>query len=341
MLSSKRQFVIPDLFACCPLQDATNPFYLEAAAESRAWINSYDIFTDRKRAFFVQGANELLCSHVYAYAGYEQFRTTCDFVNLLFVLDEVSDDQNGKDARATGRIFVQAMQDTSWDDGSVLAKITKEFRIRFLRLAGPKNAQRFSDLCEQYTQCVAREAELRERGEVLDLESFIPLRRNNSAVLLCFALAEYILGIDLDDGVYEDSAFRDAYWAACDFVCWANDVYSYDMEQAKGHTGNNIVTVLMNEKNLTLQQASDYIGVYCSDLVERYLTAKTRLSPSLGLGPTRFIEALAYWMIGNLEWSFETVRYFGAKHAEIKMTRAVCLRPREIPDNMDFESDGE
>jgi hypothetical protein len=96
------------------------------------------------------------------------------------------------------------------------------FRIRFLRLAGPKNAQRFSDLCEQYTQCVAREAELRERGEVLDLESFIPLRRNNSAVLLCFALAEYILGIDLDDGVYEDSAFRDAYWAACDFVCWAN-----------------------------------------------------------------------------------------------------------------------
>jgi hypothetical protein len=79
------------------------------------------------------------------------------------------------------------------------------------------------------------------------------------------------------------------------------------MEQAKGHTGNNIVTVLMNEKNLTLQQASDYIGVYCSDLVERYLTAKTRLSPSLGLGPTRFIEALAYWMIGNLEY----VQYSG------------------------------
>lgn len=47
-------------------------------------------------------------------------------VNLLFVLDEVSDDQNGKDARATGRIFVQAMQDPAWDDGSVLAKITKE-----------------------------------------------------------------------------------------------------------------------------------------------------------------------------------------------------------------------
>lgn len=35
------------------------------------------------------------------------------------------------------------------------------------------------------------------------------------------------------------------------------------------------------------------------------------------------------------------MRYFGAKHAEIKMTREVCLRPREIPDDVDFESDGE
>jgi len=48
-------------------------------------------------------------------------------VNLLFVVDEVSDDQNGKDARATGRVFVNAMKYPDWDDGSVLAKITKEY----------------------------------------------------------------------------------------------------------------------------------------------------------------------------------------------------------------------
>lgn len=43
----------------------------------------------------------------------------------------------------------------------------------------------------------------------------------------------------------------------------------------------------------------------------------------------------------SYRWSFETVRYFGAKHAEIKMSRVVCLRPREIPDDVDLESDGE
>ena len=82
MSSSPRHFCLPDLLSTCPLKDATNPYYKEAAAESRAWINSYDIFTDRKRAFFIQGQNELLCSHVYCFAGFEQLRTTCDFVSL-------------------------------------------------------------------------------------------------------------------------------------------------------------------------------------------------------------------------------------------------------------------
>jgi len=77
-----RQFRLPDLLSTCSLKDETNPYYKEAATESRAWINSYDIFTDRKRAFFIQGQNELLCSHVYSYAGPEQLRTTCDFVSL-------------------------------------------------------------------------------------------------------------------------------------------------------------------------------------------------------------------------------------------------------------------
>lgn len=47
-------------------------------------------------------------------------------VNLLFVVDEVSDEQNGLDARATGQIFLKAMKYANWDDGSILAKITKE-----------------------------------------------------------------------------------------------------------------------------------------------------------------------------------------------------------------------
>jgi hypothetical protein len=91
-----------------------------------------------------------------------------------------------------------------------------------MRRAGDNNARRFFDLCQTFTQAVGKEAQLREHGEVLGFEEFIPHRRQNSGVLLCLALVEYVLGIDLDDKVYEDATFMDAYWAACDYVCWSN-----------------------------------------------------------------------------------------------------------------------
>ncbi|KAJ3968566.1 hypothetical protein EV361DRAFT_829823 [Lentinula raphanica] len=103
-MSQTRQFSLPDLFAVCPLEGDINPHYKEAGAESAEWINSYDVFVDRQKAFFKQSCNELLVAHVYPYAGYKQFRTCCDFINVLFVIDEISDTQNGKDARTTGQI---------------------------------------------------------------------------------------------------------------------------------------------------------------------------------------------------------------------------------------------
>lgn len=126
MPSAIQQFVLPDLLSLCPLKGTTSPHHARAAAESSAWVDSYNIFADKKRADFIQGSNELLVSHTYPRAGYDQFRTVCDFVNLLFVVDEVSDDQNGQDARKTGNVYLNAMRHADWDDGSALAKMTKE-----------------------------------------------------------------------------------------------------------------------------------------------------------------------------------------------------------------------
>lgn len=336
MPSTPRQFVLPDLFPLVPFKGSTNPHYVKAAAESSAWINSYNVFTDRKRAFFIQGSNELLVSHTYPYAGYEQFRTCCDFVNLLFVVDEVSDEQNGKDARHTGNVYLKAMRDPEWNDGSVLAKMTKEFRARLLQYAGPGCYARFLKHCEDYVEAVAKEAEYRECGVVLDMASFETLRRENSAIRLCFGLFEYCLGVDLPEYVFEDPTFMTLYWAAADMVCWSNDVYSYNMEQAKGIGGNNIVTVLMQAKGIDVQAACDAVGEHCKLLMERYLDAKEKLpswGPSVDCAVAGYVQAMEHWIIGNLEWSFETQRYFGAVHAEVKATRVVMLRPREIDED--------
>lgn len=82
------------------------------------------------------------------------------------------------------------------------------------------------------------------------------------------------------------------------------DIYSYSTEQATGQSGNNIVTVLMKENNLTLQQAADHIGVHSQQLMDDFVSAKARL-PSWGLTVdgevTRYIHGLSTWVRGNLE----------------------------------------
>ena len=83
------------------------------------------MFRDRKRAHFIQSSTELLVSYVYPYAGYEEFRTCCDLINLLFVVDEISDDQDADGVRETGEIFLTTMRGEAKGE-SLLERITSE-----------------------------------------------------------------------------------------------------------------------------------------------------------------------------------------------------------------------
>ncbi len=56
----------------------------------------------------------------------------------------------------------------------------------------------------------------------------------------------------------------------------------------------------MQENNTSLQETADYIGVQCRKFMETYLSARARLSPSLGPDAARFIEVLSFWMVGNI-----------------------------------------
>ena len=109
------------------------------------------------------------------------------------------------------------------------------------------------------------------------------------------------------------------------------DVYSYNMEQSRGIGGNNIVTVLMQARRVDLQAASDLVGQHFKHLMDKFTEGKRKL-PSWDLdvdtAVAAYVKAMEHWIIGNLDWSFETQRYFGPQHAEVKRSLMVTLRPR-------------
>lgn len=81
---------------------------------------------------------------------------------------------------------------------------------------------RFLEHCDAYIESVVQEAGLRDRGEILEIEEYVHLRRENSAVRVCFGMISYILGVDLPDEVFSDPTFQKLYFSAVDMVCWAN-----------------------------------------------------------------------------------------------------------------------
>ena len=96
------------------------------------------------------------------------------------------------------------------------------FTQRLLKHCGPFTYRRFIKHCKDYIEAVAREADLREHGTVLDVDAYVTLRRENSAVRFCCGLAGYALGIDLPDEVVEHPAFMAMHLATVDMVCWSN-----------------------------------------------------------------------------------------------------------------------
>lgn len=126
MSTAPKTYALPDLAAVCTWKAAFNPHHDEAAAASSKWVLGFGLFKGKKLEFFREGGSELLCSYVYYYADVEKLRTACDFVNLLFTVDEISDEQNARDARKTGDVVLNALKDENYDDGSPLCRMTKE-----------------------------------------------------------------------------------------------------------------------------------------------------------------------------------------------------------------------
>lgn len=96
-----------------------------AGAESAAWIDSFKLLNGRKRDIYIESKPELLASRAYPYAGYEEFRTSCDILLAIIVLDETSDDQTGADSRSTGNVFLAALGGRPCDK-SALTRMTQE-----------------------------------------------------------------------------------------------------------------------------------------------------------------------------------------------------------------------
>ena len=107
---------------------------------------------------------------------------------------------------------------------------------------------------------------------------------------------------------------------------------SYDLEQARGESNHNLVTVVMHELDMDINGAMLWIADYHKEVEKKFFEARAAL-PTWGepidSQVREYCDGLGGWVRGNDEWNFESARYFGSKGPEIKIKRWNTLMPKD------------
>ncbi|MFX0622770.1 terpene synthase family protein, partial [Escherichia coli] len=280
-------FLLPDMEKMCSSLPnlGVNPYHHEVARDSREWFHSRTrgLLGPQTQAAFTSWNLELCASYSYPYVDKDGLRAIMDWQNILWFLDELIDTETGRDAQETAAVVIHMLHEPNFDDGTPLCTMLKDFHRGHLskRRLTSGAISRFLRHSSVLFSAMAKEAEHRDKGEILSVEEYLKFRRDTSGVLTCFDVIDLCMNVDLPGEIYDDAVFQKGYTAALHLVFLTNDLYSYNMEQAKGHSAENILTVLMTETGIDLQAAADYVGALCENYLKEFQEAKTALDDRL------------------------------------------------------------
>ncbi|KAG5350396.1 Pentalenene synthase [Termitomyces sp. J132] len=328
--SFKSALFLPDPLAKWPWKCNVNPQYLQAKTESSAWIQSFT-FTPRAQQVLDLGEFELLASYVYPLESKEVLRAGCDLMNLFALYDEYTDTATPHEAQQLATIVMDALRNPDKArpaDECVVGEVARQFWQLSSKCASEIACRRFIEAFDMYTTSVVQQAQDRAQNYIRNIDDYILFRRSTAAVKAAFMPIQFTL--NLPDEVFEDPVVQRLTDACGDLIMLMNDLYSYNVEQARSDI-HNIVTTVMYHKNIDLHETMKWIDDYCSKLVHQFLN-DLRHVPSFGKEfedeVKHYLDGIAYWVRGNDSWSFESRRYFIASGLDIQKSRKVILLPR-------------
>ncbi|KAF4575314.1 terpene cyclase [Pleurotus pulmonarius] len=286
-----------------------NPHYASVTQEASSWCESFRAFNPQAQEAFNKCNFNLLTSLVYPGLDKPGYRVACDMMNFLFCIDEHTDPSTTDAARSQVDIMMDAIRNPHKPRPSgewVIGEMARQFWASAIVIATPTAQTRFTNSCQTFLDSVVQEAEDREKGDVRSLEDYLKLRRYSVGVEPCLAIGEMYLNIPQE--VIDHPVVSKLTAICIDLIIVANDIYSYKVEWERANDIHNLVTVVIQEFKMNLQDAMDYIGNMNARLVDEFLEQWSHI-PVFGSPVDADIKEycvmMAEWVRGNDSWSFE------------------------------------
>ncbi|KAJ7290616.1 terpenoid synthase [Mycena rebaudengoi] len=330
------EFHLPDMLSNWPWPRNLNQHYAACKQGSAAWLESFHAFSPKAQNAFNLCDFNLIASLAYPLLDKDGCRVGCDLMNFFFVVDHYTDVANPEGAKAHAEIVMHALRnpELSRPQGEWIGgEVARQFWLNAIRIATPISQRRFIQSFGLYLDAVVQQAQDRTENHIRGIDEYFEIRRNTIGAKPSFVINA--IRMSIPDEVMENEHIKMLTVAAIDMIITVNDACSYNVEQAIGDDGHNLVTIVMHSLNLDLQAALEWILLLHESLAKKFLSAFTQVphysEPELDRQVTEYIHGLGNWVRANEAWSFECERYFGARGKEIQVTRGVELLPRICP----------
>ncbi|PTB50358.1 hypothetical protein M431DRAFT_19801 [Trichoderma harzianum CBS 226.95] len=308
--------------------------YLEEVEEEcLKWSASFTAFDQETQCLIHEkGKLNLLAGMCYARMTKEQIRSGCELMHLFFMFDEYSDKASPEEVLYQAQVMIDTLKspETPRPKGEWIGgEIIRQFLLHLPSTATETFRARFGATWIQYVHSVVQQAQFRSESRILDLEDFLAVRRHTSGAPSTIAF--YEMNSDIPDDIREHPVIRELEVLAVDLIVIANDILSYNKEQAIGDDEHNIVTILMSQYNLDVQQGIDMAGDLADEKMNRFYYLYPQVPRYVGpvdLEVQTLVDGMAQCVSGVFHWSYESQRYFGKRGMEIKRTRQLRLLPK-------------
>jgi hypothetical protein len=112
-------------------------------------------------------------------------------------------------------------------------------------------------------------------------------------------------------------------------------MHSYSRESSSGLGDHNLVTVVMAEYHLGLQDAFNWLETYTDAVISRFLSNLKQIpswDPDTDRKVQMYIDGVGQWARGMDDWSYESKRYYGDDGLRIRGDRILKISPPKRPN---------
>ncbi|MFF8609668.1 hypothetical protein ACF06X_27520 [Streptomyces sp. NPDC015346] len=319
--------VLPDLY--CPLESAIHRHVRDVDARAVEWIRGSGMCaSSHEEAWVVATHSTDFYARFAPVADDDRLLATSLWVYWGFAFDDARCDNGPLSRRPAefnalaGRVQRAAEAPSAADGGERFVGPLQDIVGRFRSFGSPTQVRRFTEAHRAWLSGVCWQIGNQAADRMPELDEYLAMRLLASGGEPTFAMLELATGLEVPQAELSRPVVRALTEMAILVAALDNDRHSLRKEVSRGHADQNIYSVLMHHRDLSLQEAVEAATCVRDRVLTRFLQVHDRVRPRAGVELSSYLQGLRYGIRGNAEWGLRVPRYLSLGHVPDPMDEA-------------------